>query len=125
MACNKSGHRKKGHSKALCDDKGMVRAILIMAVLAVLAGVANSWRAPFTKASSTRHGVSSSTMSVRRQAMSLSAKSKGPSPAVPAPEPKGVESKYLVALGVFLAACVFDFYRMHGGIAPWQAGGFW
>ena len=99
----------------------------MMAVLAVLAGVANSWRAPFTKASftSTRHGVSSATMSVRRQDMSLSAKSKGPSPAAPAPEPMGVESKYLVALGVFLAACVFDFYRMHGGVAPWQEGGFW
>lgn len=35
----------------------------------------------------------------------------------------GVESKYAVALLVFLGAAVFDFYRMHGGVPFWAEGG--
>lgn len=51
---------------------------------------------------------------------------KAPVAAPEEPEPKqgGIEPKYLAALGVFLAACVFDYFRMHNGIAPWQEGGF-
>mmetsp|Transcript_31539 Transcript_31539/g.43284 ORF Transcript_31539/g.43284 Transcript_31539/m.43284 type:complete len:106 (-) Transcript_31539:77-394(-) len=30
-------------------------------------------------------------------------------------EKTGVETKYLVALGVFFFACVYDFFVMHGG----------
>ena len=108
--------------------RGMARGILIVAVLALLAGVVNSLRQPLAKASVSSRYVSSSMsmreMAVLRQDMSLSAKSKGPTPVDPAPAPKGVESKYLVALAVFLGACIFDFFRMHGGVAPWQEGGF-
>ena len=112
-----------------CHMRGMSRGILIVAVLALLAGVVNSLRQPLAKASFVSSRYVSSSMSVRemavlRQDMSLSAKSKGPTPVDPAPAPKGVETKYLVALAVFLGACVFDFFRMHGGVAPWQEGGF-
>ena len=51
---------------------------------------------------------------------------KAPVPNTPVPNTPvgGIEPKYLAALGVFLAACLFDFFRMHGGVAPWQEGGF-
>lgn len=40
-----------------------------------------------------------------------------------ATEKKGPEQKYVIAGLVFLAACVFDFYRMHGGVPFWAPGG--
>ena len=65
--------------------------------------------------------------SVGRRSSALTPLEAKPVPKAPlSPEPKneGIEPKYLAALGVFLAACVFDFFRMHGGVAPWQEGGF-
>jgi hypothetical protein len=32
----------------------------------------------------------------------------------------GVEPKYLVALGVFFLACVYDFFVMHNGVPIWE-----
>ena len=35
-------------------------------------------------------------------------------------EDSGVEPKYLVALGVFFLACVYDFFVMHNGVPIWE-----
>jgi hypothetical protein len=76
-----------------------------------------------------RAGLSSQSTSAVMIKSSLSATKQSPKAPVPnTPVPNtpvgGIEPKYLAALGVFLAACLFDFFRMHGGVAPWQEGGF-
>jgi len=67
----------------------------------------------------------------QHQGLVLFAKKKEPTPAKKQEVPQaksaasgGIEPKYLAALGVFIAACIFDYFRMHNGIAPWQEGGF-
>lgn len=69
---------------------------------------------------------STSAVAVKSSLSATKQSPKAPAPNAPVPPQSsgGVEPKYLAALGVFLAACVFDFFRMHGGVAPWQEGGF-
>lgn len=50
------------------------------------------------------------------------AKKTPPLPPAPVEKKEGVEPKYLAALGVFIAAAIFDFFKMHGGVAIWDAG---
>jgi len=71
--------------------------------------------------------VSSTSLSDERLRWSskLAAKKAQPGPPSPAPQSGGgVEPKYVYAFLVFIGACVFDFFRMHGGVAPWEPGGF-
>lgn len=64
-------------------------------------------------------------LSVRVSNLSLASKKSPSSPSSPSPQSSGgMEPKYLYALLVFIGACFFDYFRMHGGIAPWEKGGF-
>ena len=104
--------------------RAVVGALLIICLTAYgvegFCGTARSVRQKLNvPAASFRPNFSTSSSASR-----LSLAKKTPPPP-PVPEQKaegGVEPKYLAALGVFIAACIFDFYRMHGGVAIWDQG---
>ena len=111
--------RHSSVDSTLCD---MARVVLLL-LFSLLAGGARAF-SPVRFSSSFSMASVRNTHAIGVAPVTLLQLAKKAPPPAPAPvEAKGgIEPKYLAALAVFFAAAVFDFFRMHGGVAIWDAG---